>query len=98
MKESKSNFKSSVCDCGNVNVGGAVNGEFVLNCDKEIRKCDGGCTCGGKPRITFTLGEGGFSFNTVAKVINGKREVTRVVTVSFSDRSSQIVYIKYRII
>lgn len=95
---SRGYFKSSVCDLGEVVKGDIVGGDFML---KEgsvgIRKCDGGCTCGGRPRMTFIVDSIGFRFSVKCVEINGKKDVTRIVTVDMRDGGRQIVYVKYKV-
>lgn len=91
-------FRSSVLDLGKVQLGVIVNGRFEL---KEgvgkIRKCDGGCTCGGRPRISFDIDDDGFAFHVRATMVGGKRDIVRVITAQMMDGGRQILYVKYKV-
>lgn len=92
-----SRFIGSVCACGSVRRGGAVEGKFVAKPGVEVLYASGGCTCGGRPRVRFEIDGGVVRFSTVAKEINGKRVVMRPVTVG-GNGWKQVLYIKYEVV
>lgn len=91
-----SRFVKTSLDLGSVVVGAAINGDFVLT-DKSmvIKKMDGGCTCGGKPRISCMRTENGFHFSTIAKRIGSGGTIIRNIIVDFNDGNRQIVSFRY---
>lgn len=93
----ESRFLSSVCVCGKVKRGGAVEGEFVAKPGVEVLSASGGCTCGGRPRVRFKIDGQHVRFSTVAKEINGKKMVMRLVTV-VGRGWKQVLSIKYEVI
>lgn len=93
----ESRFVKAVVDCGSVMRGGAVEGVFMAKPGVEVLKADGGCTCGGRPRVRFEIDGDVVRFSTVAKEINGKRVVMRPVTVG-GRGWKQVLYIKYEVV
>lgn len=90
-----------VIDLGKVRGGSDIEARYVLTeggIKEGIRKVDVGCTCGGKPRISYEVIGGEVVVRTKAKVLGGRRAVVRSFVIEMGNNIRQVLSFKYEVI
>lgn len=94
----KGYFRATVADCGKVVKGTVVRCRYEVLDGAVVKKADGGCSCGGRPKVYWSCDGGVLELWTKAVVLNGKKDIGRPVTVTMGDGGKQVLYIKYSVL